>query len=91
VDRVGVKLWTRRDGVIPRLETRDRRDDNIKGNLPCSGILGSRTCFDVVSGSELKEFAKLEAALGNDDMVFLLARVQISEIFLGFGVWSEFR
>jgi len=41
MDRIGVKLRTRRDRVVPRLETRDRRDNDIEGNLPCSGILGS--------------------------------------------------
>jgi hypothetical protein len=91
VDRVGVKLWARRDRVIPRLETRDRRNDDIEGNLPCSDILGSRRCFDVVSGSELEEFAKLEAALGNNGVVFFLVRVEISEICFSFGFWSKFR
>jgi hypothetical protein len=91
VDRVGVKLWARRDRVIPRLETRDRRNDDIERNLPCCGILGSRDCFDVVSGSELEEFAKLEAALGDNGMVFFFMRVEISEICLGFGLWAEFR
>jgi len=91
VDRVGVKLRARRDRVVPRLETRDRRNDDIEGNLPCSDILGSRSCFDVVFGGELEEFAKLEAALGDDGMVFFLVRVEISEICFSFGVWPEFR
>lgn len=72
------------------METRDRRDDDIKGNIPCSGILGGRRFFDLVSSSKLEEFAKLEAALGDDGIVFFLAGVEISEICLGLGFRCKF-
>jgi hypothetical protein len=90
VDRVWIKLGTRRNGVKPRLETRDRRDDDVEGNLPCGGIYGSRSCSDIVASGELKEFAKFEAALCNDGMVFFLACVEVSEVILGRGRGAKF-
>jgi hypothetical protein len=91
MDRIGVKLRTRRDRVVPRLEAGDRRDNDIKGNLPCSGILGSGSYVDAISSSELEKFAELEAAFSDDGMIFFLLGVEISEICLGFGGRTEFR
>lgn len=90
VDRVRIKFGTRRDRVEPRLETRDRRDNDVEGNLPCSGVRGSRSRSDIITGGELEEFAKFEAALGNGGMVFFLVCIEISEIRFGRGSGTKF-
>jgi hypothetical protein len=90
VDRIWIKLGTRRYRVIPRLETRDRRDNNVERDIPCGGILGGRGHFDVIACSELEKFAKFEAAFSDDGMVFFLAGVEVSEVSLGLGIRSEF-
>jgi hypothetical protein len=90
MDRGWIKLGTRRDRVIPRLEARDRRDNDVEGNIPCSSIPGSRSYFDIIPSSELEKLAKLEAALGDDGMVVFFAGVEVSEICLGFRFRSEF-
>jgi hypothetical protein len=90
MDRVWIKLGTRRDRVKPRLETRDRRDDDVEGNLPCGGIHGGRGHSDIVASGELEEFAKFEAAFCNDSMVFFLACVEAPEVILGRGRRTEF-
>jgi hypothetical protein len=90
VDRIWIKFGTRRYRVIPRLETRDRRDNNVKGDIPCGGILGSRGHFDVIARSELEKFAKFEAAFSDDGMVFFLAGVEVSEVSLGLGIRTKF-
>ena len=72
------------------METRDRRDNDVEGNLPWDGILGSRCLCDIIARSELEKFAKFEAALGDDGVVVVLARVEVSEISLCFGRGTEF-
>jgi hypothetical protein len=90
VDRVRIKFGTRRDRVKPRLETRDRRNNDVEGNLPCSGVRGSRCRSDIITGGELEEFAKFEAALCNGDMVFFLVCVEVPEVSLGRGSGTKF-
>ena len=90
VDRVRIKLGTRRDRVKPRLETGDRRDDDIEGNIPRGGVRGSRSSSNVITGGELEEFAKFEAALCNGGMVFFLTCVEVSEVSLGGGSRTKF-
>jgi len=80
VNRIRIKLGTRRDRVKPRLETRDRGNDNIEGNIPCGGIRGGRSRPNIIASSELEEFAQFEAALCDDGMVLFFACVEISEI-----------
>jgi hypothetical protein len=58
VNRVRIKLGTRRDRVKPRLETRDRRNYNVEGNIPCGGIRSARSRSDIIASGELKEFAE---------------------------------
>jgi len=85
VNRVRIKLGARRDRVIPRLETRDGRNDSVEGNIPCGGIRSSRSRSNIIASGELEEFAKFEAAFCDDGMVFFLACVEASEVSLGGG------
>ena len=85
VNRVRIKLGTRRDRVKPRLETRDRRNYNVEGNIPCGGIRSSGSRSNIIASGELKEFAEFEAAFCDDGMVFFLAGVKVSEVRLGGG------
>ena len=90
MDGVWIKLRARRDRIISRLKTRDRRDDNVKGDVPCGGVLGGGSYVDVIASSKLEEFAKFEAALGDNGMIFFLVCVEIPEIRLGRRVRCEF-
>jgi hypothetical protein len=83
VNRVRIKLGTRRDRVKPRLETRDRRNYNVEGNIPCSSIRSGRSRSNIIASGELKEFAESEAAFCDDGMVFFFACVEVSEVRLG--------
>jgi hypothetical protein len=85
VNRVRIKLGTRGDRVKPRLETRDRRNYNVEGNIPCGRIRSGRSRSDIIASGELKEFAEFEAAFCDNGMVFFLACVEVSEIRLGGG------
>jgi hypothetical protein len=82
VNRVRIKLGTRRDRVKPRLETRDRRNYNVERNIPCDGIRSGGSRSNIVTSGELKELAKFEAAFCDDGMVFFLVRVEVSEVRL---------
>jgi hypothetical protein len=90
VNRVRIKLGTRRDRVKPRLETGDRRNYNVEGNIPCGGIRSGRGCSNIVTGGELKEFAEFEAAFCDDGMVFFLACIEAPEVRLGGGSRTKF-
>jgi hypothetical protein len=90
VDRVRIKFGTRRDRVKPRLETRDRRNYDVEGNIPCGGIRSGRSRSNIIASSELKELAEFEAAFCDDGMVFFLACVEVSEVRLGGGSRTKF-
>jgi hypothetical protein len=85
VNRVRIKLGTRRDRVKPRLEARDRGNYNVEGNVPCGGIRSGRSRSNIIASGELKEFAKFETAFCDDGMVFFLACVEVSEVRLSGG------
>lgn len=59
VDGTRVQFRARRDGVVPGLETRDSRYDDVEGNRPLGSVLRGRQLLDIVAGSELEDFAKL--------------------------------
>ena len=83
MNSVGVELGAGGDRVEPRLQTRDRRHDNVEGNLPCRGVRGGGNSVEVVTGGELQDFAELHASVGHDSVVALLVRVQVLQGGLG--------
>jgi hypothetical protein len=84
VHLVRVKLGRGGDGVVTGLETGDRRDDLVEGNVPSGGVLGGRSCLKVVASSELKDFTELETT-STDDATVLSLLVDTLEESLSFG------
>jgi hypothetical protein len=86
-----MKLRARGDGVVTRLETGDRRHDDVKGNRPCGGVLGSRWDSRIIARRQLKNFTKLEATIGDNVVVFLLVGIESFHSLLRLWRWSELR
>ncbi len=86
VYRVRVELGTGRDGVVPRLETRNRRDNDVEGDLPGRSVLGSRGNAEVVLGRELENFGEFKTSASNDTVVLLLVGVEVLQESLSLGV-----
>lgn len=84
---VRVQLGAGRDRVVPWLETRNGRDNDIEWNLPCRGVLGGRIDGKIVSGSELQDFTELHAAMCDDVLVVILVCVELLQdsLCLGYG------
>jgi hypothetical protein len=89
VDRTGVELGARRDGVVPGLETGNSRNDDIEGDLPWGSARWRGGSLDVVSSSKLENLAQLEATLSNDGVVLVLVLVKIPHISLSLGGRGE--
>ena len=89
VDRVRVELRTGRNGVVPRLKTRDRRDNDVEGDLPRCSVLGSGGNTDIVLSRELENLSELETTMGDDVVVLFLVRVEVLQESLSLGVRSE--
>ena len=80
-----MELRARGDRVVSRLETRDRRDDDIKGNLPGGSVLGRRGNAEVIPSCKLEDLAELEAAVSDDVVVLFLVAVEILQERLSLG------
>jgi len=85
-----VKFGTRRDGVVPRLETSDGGDNDVKGNGPGSGVFLGRWGRKIVSGSELEYFSDPQATIDDNIVVQLLVGVQVFHVSLSLGIRCEF-
>ena len=72
VDRVGVKFRAGRNGVVTRLQTRDRRNDNVERNGPGRSVLLGGNGVDIVTSSQLKNFTELETAVVDNVIVLFL-------------------
>lgn len=84
MDRVGVDLRARRDGVVSGLQAGDRRNDNIEGNCPRGGIILGGRRFQIVACSKLKDFSEFKATVGDYSMIFFLVGVQVLQKCFGF-------
>ena len=80
-----MELRARGDGVVPRLEAGDRRDNDIEWNLPRRSVLGRRDNAEIVPSCKLEDLAELEATVSDDVVVLFLVAVEILQERLSLG------
>lgn len=91
VDAVGVQLGRRRYGVVPRLETSDRGDDDVEGYIPSGRVCSGGNGLQIILGGILENFTEFETSIGNDGVVLFLVRAERPESGLRIWVGSELR
>ena len=79
MDGIGMRLGTRRNGVVPRLKAGDGGDDEIKWDIPGGCVIRSRNDGGVISSGKLKDFTKFETAVSNDPGINFLVGIKIFE------------
>lgn len=91
VNGIGVQLGAGGDGIVPGLETRDGRNDDVEGNLPSGGVLHRGVSLEIVTCGVLQDFTELHASGSDYGRIMVLVRVQLLECSLCLGRGCELR